>query len=484
VSVDPGRQRADTIVIGAGPGGAISAALLAEAGRDVLLLEEGPHLPLDSASHFSRDEIAQKYRNGGITVGMGRAKVSYVEGCCVGGGSEVNRGLYQRTPPEVLEAWRREFAVEALDEAQMRLHHEACERIACVSDLQGPAPAPSLKLAEGAARMGWSSVAVPRLVSYAIDPATGAVLSRKQSMSETFVPRFVKAGGRLLPETRALRLSHHGGYWRVRARMGGPGQAAVGVDLEGGNVIVAGGPIQTPALLRRSGITRKIGNTLRFHPMVKLVAQFAEEVNTPGQLDPVHQIKHFDPQFSMGCSISAPPTLALIMIDHPEHFEEVDQNWRHLAIYYVQTTGGQGTVRTLPGFHDALVRARYNATDMRKLAEGLRKLGECLYAAGATALYPGIAGMPMLRSPGDLNRIPTELPARQAGLATFHLFATCPMGEKEGRCATDSFGKVRGADGLYVNDASLLPGPTVVNPQGTVMAIAHRNALRFLENRR
>jgi choline dehydrogenase-like flavoprotein len=218
--------------------------------------------------------------------------------------------------------------------------------------------------------------------------------------------------------------------------------------------------------------------------MVKLVAQFAEEVNTPGQLDPIHQIKHFDPQFSMGCSISAPPTLALIMIDHPEHFHEVDRNWRHLAIYYVQTTGGQGTVRTLPGFHDALVRARYNAADMRNLAEGLRKLGECLYVAGATALYPGVAGMPVLRSPGDLDRIPTELPAGQAGLATFHLFATCPMGEEESRCATDSFGKVRGADRLYVNDASLLPGPTVVNPQGTVMAIAHRNTLRFLENRR
>jgi choline dehydrogenase-like flavoprotein len=57
------------------------------------------------------------------------------------------------------------------------------------------------------------------------------------------------------------------------------------------------------------------------------------------------------------------------------------------------------------------------------------------------------------------------------------------MGEDGAHCATDSFGKVRGADGLYVNDASLLPGPTVVNPQGTVMAIAHRNALRFLDAR-
>jgi hypothetical protein len=104
---------------------------------------------------------------------------------------------------------------------------------------------------------------------------------------------------------------------------------------------------------------------------------------------------------------------------------------------------------------------------MRDLAAGLRALGECLFAAGAVALYPGIAGAPVLRSPADLAKIPPELPARATSLSTFHLFATCPMGEDNARCATDSF-----------------PGPTVVNPQGTVMAVAHRNALRFLEARR
>jgi choline dehydrogenase-like flavoprotein len=477
----PDRLRAEIVVIGAGPGGVITAALLAQAGRDVLLVEEGPHLSLESAPHFSRDEIAQKYRNGGITVAMGAAKVAYVEGRCVGGGSEVNRGLYQRTPPEVLDGWRKEFAIDGLSEAEMQLHHEACEQIARVADLPGPAPPLSQKLAEGATRLGWKAVAVPRLVSYVRDAATGEVHGRKQSMSETFVPRFLAAGGRLLPETRVLRLTRHAGRWQVRARQGGDGRAPCRLELMADTVIVACGATQTPALLRRSGFTRNIGDTLRFHPMVKAVARFAEEINPPGQPDPVHQIKEFDPRFSLGCSISSPPTLALSMVDHPEHLGEIDRHWRHLAIYYAQATGGRGMVRPVPGFHDALVRSQYNATDMRDLAAGLRALGECLFAAGAVALYPAIAGAPVLRSPADLARLPAELPAGATSLSTFHLFATCPMGEDPVRSATDSFGRVRGADGLYVNDTSLLPGPTVVNPQGTVMAIAHRNALRFLE---
>src|ERR1051326_822432 len=115
-------------VIGSGPGGAITAALLAEAGRDVLLIEEGPFYQLESCEPFSKTEMLQKYRNGGQTVALGRNKVAYVEGRCVGGGSEINSGLYHRTPPEILELWRKEFRVESLTEEVLRPHFEACER--------------------------------------------------------------------------------------------------------------------------------------------------------------------------------------------------------------------------------------------------------------------------------------------------------------------------------------------------------------------
>ena len=108
--------RAEIVVVGSGPGGAITACLLAEAGRDVLLIEEGQFLPLESCAPFSQDELEQKYRNGGQTVALGKNKITYVEGCCVGGGSEINSGLYHRTPPDILERWRKEFHVEALSE--------------------------------------------------------------------------------------------------------------------------------------------------------------------------------------------------------------------------------------------------------------------------------------------------------------------------------------------------------------------------------
>ena len=64
---------------------------------------------------------------------------------------------------------------------------------------------------------------------------------------------------------------------------------------------------------------------------------------------------------------------------------------------------------------------------------------------------------------------------------TIHLFSTCPMGEDLKRCAVDSFGKVHGHTNLFVNDASLLCTAPGVNPQGTIMGIARRNAVHFAD---
>ncbi len=75
---------AEVAVIGSGPGGAVTAMLCAEAGKSVLLVEEGQNLPLHWPEHFSRDEILHKYRNAGVNVALGSTQIAYVEGCCVG----------------------------------------------------------------------------------------------------------------------------------------------------------------------------------------------------------------------------------------------------------------------------------------------------------------------------------------------------------------------------------------------------------------
>lgn len=473
-----GDLSADIVVIGSGPGGAVAATLFAEAGKSVLMLEEGEDLPLDSAAHFSREEILQKYRTGGIGVAFGRDKVAYVEGRCVGGGSEINRGLYHRTPEHVLERWRRDFAVDDLTTDGLAPHFAECEATARVEYLPGAAPQLSQRLGDGAATLGWQAIEAPRLVCYDGIGKPG----RKQSMSETFVPRFAQASGRLLANTRARRLQRSASKWRIAARHG-PAGAVRDVEIVADTVFVACGAVQTPALLRRSGLRHNIGNSLRLHPMLKVVAEFPDEINGRGDLDPVHQIKQFEPEIGMGCSISQPPMLGLALAAHPEAAARISQEWRRMGIYYVQTTGGRGTVRNLPFFDDAFTTFGQTPREAVRFWKGLAKLVEALFAAGAVAVYPAIPGVPALRSPADLYLYGQPDRLGDGSMTSVHVFSSCPMGENRAVCATDSHGRVHDVDGLYISDASLLCGPTSVNPQGTVMAVSHRNAVHALASR-
>src|SRR5205807_2984528 len=120
------------------------------------------------------------------------------------------------------------------------------------------------------------------------------------------------------------------------------GHRALRIQAE--TLFVCGGAVQTPALLRRSGITENIGNSLRLHPTVKMTAKFSEPVNSAQMGVPVHQVKEYAPRMTFGCSISTPPYLALGLINHADCADEIRENWPYLANYYVMVAAeGRGT---------------------------------------------------------------------------------------------------------------------------------------------
>jgi choline dehydrogenase-like flavoprotein len=469
--------RTELVVIGSGPGGALTACLAAEAGRDVLLLEEGPYIAPDRTPPFTRAEMIEKYRCGGITVAMGAAKVTYVEGCCVGGASEINSGLYHRTPPEILAEWRDQLGAQHLRVEDLEPHFAALEHELSVGNLPGPAPLASLKLRDGATALGWRAIEAQRWFQYHAEPGLPPT---KQTMTRTFIPRFLAAGGKLLPNCRIDRLRRDGSQWRlscVYLDSDGPKSSTIHAP----DVFVAGGAVQTPALLQRSRIASRAGRRLRLHPTLKVVARFPEQVNSLDMGVPVHQVPHFAPRYRFGCAISSPPFLAIALNDHPDHEHDLANEWPRMACYYAMTRGGSGSVRTLPYYRDPLVRYRLNTSEIAELSEALVQLCRCLFAAGAETLFPTIAGCPTLRSPADLEKLASYVVEPRLNLTTVHLFASCPLGEDRQQCVVDSFGRVHGVPHLHLADASMLGGPTSVNPQATIMALARRNVLDYLQ---
>ena len=216
--------------------------------------------------------------------------------------------------------------------------------------------------------------------------------------------------------------------------------------------------------------------------MVRIVAKFAEPVNVPSFGVPVVQIEEFKPAMTIGCSYSAPPHLAMWLEGSPEDVRRSLEQWERLAVFYVKVCGqGAGTVRTMPIFGDALVRYRTHANDFAALSEGLSRLTSALFAAGAIEVHSPLPGAEPLRNASEADGLRGVLNPRNASLSAIHLHSSVRMGSDSRGCGADSFGRLWGADNVMVNDSSLLPTSPGVNPQGTILAIARRNATRWLD---
>lgn len=478
MAAPPPRIGAEVAVVGSGAGGAVTASRLATAGRDVLVLEEGPRFDPDAVEPFSLEELATRYRHRGLSASLGSPAIAFAEGRCVGGSTEVNSGLYHRLPGEMVARWARRYAIDEFDEPALDRYAEELEADLGVSRVDGAPPRSSQVLQDGADALGWRAVEFARVYR-----KEGEGTAVKQTMSRTLVPRAEAAGARVLADCRVRRiLRADRGRGRAvgldveRTRPDGTRETLV---VEAEQVVVCAGAIQTPALLQRSGVRGVVGRGLKVHPTVKVAARFLEPMDRAEV--PMHRITEFAPHLTIGGSASRRGHLALALAETGLPHADALAHWEDVAVYYAAIrSDGQGRVTALPGTRAPLVTYRLTDGDLSRLARGLVHVGDALLAAGAVELHPSIVGGPIVRDRAGLVQWWDALTRRRANLMTVHMTSSVRMGEDPRRTGTDSFGRIHHVDGLRVNDASLLPDAPGVNPQGAVMAIAARNADHLL----
>ena len=464
----------DVVIIGSGAGGAVTAATLARAGRDVTVVEEGPWVDPDALEPFSLDEMVAKYRHQGGSAALGAPLVAYAEGRCIGGSTEINSGLWHRLPAALAEEWRHRHAIEEFTPDVLDAYADRIEQDLSVSKVPGDPPASSAVLERGATALDWRSVEFARVFRYDQDQR-----GTKQTMARTFIPRAVKSGATVLPDCRVDRLVRKGDrIVAVRCTRRREDGTDEDLTIRAQHVFVCGGAIQTPALLQRSGIRANIGSGLKLHPTIRVAARFLHPLDHADV--PMHRITEFGPALEIGGSASRRSHVALALSDSTADYGDAMDDWENVSVYYAATHDGVGRVTTLPGLRSPLVTYRLTEADMSRLARGLLLLGEALLAAGATELYPSITGAPVVRRREDLVRWWDAVNRSRSNLMTVHMTSSVRIGEDRARTGADSFGRIWGVRNLRVNDASLLPDAPGVNPQSTIMTIALRNADHFL----
>lgn len=467
-------------VIGSGPGGMTAAKRLTDDGFNVTLFEKGPYLTQQAGPvPYSVAEMDTKYTDKGITVALGRANVNYVEGSCLGGGSEVNAGLYHRTPKKILEDWRVTYGIEFAEESKLEEHFKLNETILNVGLMPFPAPAASQKIYDGAKKLGWECSEAPRWYKYTSDSDKGIFSGVRQSMTEAVLPAINKANLKIIYNTNVSKIWEINSQKVVVEFSNETSTKKITKDFNA--IFISCGAVGTPHLLKKSKLGPKhVGKNLKLHTSIKATARFPDKVNGIGAGIPVHQVKEFAPDFSIGGAISNLPFLAAGLSDNGVNPLQLSSNWHHYATYYSAITLGEGKVISLPFVDKPLVMFDVGKDGLELLTKALKKLCELLFAAGAIEVFPSLKNFSSLSSLEDIKKLPSTIDPKQASLMTIHMMGTCPIGTTNKSCV-DLSGKLKGTNNIYITDASIIPTALGVNPQGTIMALSSFIASKFCE---
>jgi choline dehydrogenase-like flavoprotein len=304
-------------------------------------------------------------------------------------------------------------------------------------------------------------------------------------MSLTLLPQAEQNGARILTNCRVrMLIKQKNRITGVLANMIHDDGKEELIKIEAEHIFVCAGATETPSLLRRSDLRFHIGDSFRIHPMLKVAAQFNDNVNAHKSVMPLLQVKEFWPEISLGGAFFAPGHLAMLLSENWPENNLLMHKFNNMALFYVAVRGtGTGTIRSsLSGEDTTAIKYNISSEDLRHLSKGLARLSALLLAGGATAVYPAVYGIePIEDEISAIRWLDQLLPKTGLSLTTIHAFSSCPIGQRIERCAADSFGKVNHMENLYINDGSMIPDSPGVNPQGTIMAFARRNALHFVE---
>ncbi len=490
--------RAEACVIGSGAGGAVVAKELQEAGLKVVLLEEGPYVTLENLPVSDMAKTSELiYRDGGTLVILGKPSIIYTEGRVVGGSTFMNGGMCWRTPPKILKQWQWQAGLADFSADKMTRHFERVEAIIQARPMIAEARNRDGELFKlGADRLGYKIQENIRSQNHCVGAnqcMAGCPTGAKQSTATTYVPAFLQAGGELYTRCRVHEILTQGNRAvGVAARFidAKTGKAGRRLTVRAPIVVCSAGAVQTPALLKRSGIRDaggQLGRNLMVHPNAKVVAVFNERIEAWKGVNQSHQIvEFFEEGILMAINFVPPGILAMILpAKIPDVLQVLQDEYHHMingAVLIDDT--GTGRVRTGP-LGSVWPTYDINAHDFRKTLRAVALMCEVFFAAGAKKCYLPFHEPWVIHGVDEIQKIfSSNIKPQDVEMMTLHIMGTARMGSDPRASVVDSHGECHNVSGLFVADASVFPSAIGVNPQITIMALATRTAEFIAEHRR
>ena len=503
----------DAVVVGSGSGGGVVAGVLAKAGHKVLVLEKGGYSARNNLSLLEGPTMDQMYLSGGL-VAANDMSVLILSGSTVGGGSAINWSACIKTPQHVCKEWCDRHHLELFESELYREAMDAvCGRMGVQSQIEDEGFNNAI-LRRGCQEMGYPVSNIPRNSPpdhYCGWCCMGCKDGKKRGTSETWLVDLVKSGnGAILPGCQAIKVLHKKKEGRDRKIASG---VAFEFEYKGAKdicvveskvTIVACGALNTPELLKRSGLKNgNIGKHLHLHPVTMAWGYFPDapgpevwpeahkksyEGGIMTAMSPV--VAEFE-KSGYGAVIQTPSlhpgmfSIVMPWVSGTDIKDRMRKFSRTAHVFALARDQGSGTV-----YSPSSISYQMEDVDEENLKKGIDKVLRILAAAGAEEIGTHHSKGRTLNvkqvSYQEFDKFVKEESSRPlTGLATplcsAHQMGSCRMGSSPKESVVNQTGETWEMEGLYVADASVFPTALGVNPMITVQAIAYCTAQSVLE---
>jgi len=499
----PHTVNCDVAIVGTGAGAGITAELLTKAGLNVVLLEEGP---LKTSTDFNQKEsqaYADLYQEGGTRATLDKS-LTILQGRCVGGTTVVNWTSSFRTPDATLKFWQEQYGLSDFTTAALAPWFEQAERRLNMVPWE---VAPNLNneiLRTGAHKLGIAAHVIPRNVNACWNLGScglGCPTNAKQSMLVTTIPTALEAGAQLFYLTRAEKFEIENGEVKslecVGVTANGTPVPHKTLRIQARHYVVAGGAINSPALLKRSKAPDPhdlLGKRTFLHPVAFSAAVFEQDVEPWAGAPQSIYVDHFlnvDPiDGPAGFKIEATPlhpglasklmgnmgpTLAARFKDYPK-----TQMMLSLVRDGFHPESAGGTVYLKP---DGTPTLHYPLNDfvLDAFRRAMVAMAEIQFAAGAKMVRPvheqAQEYSSLTEAKAGIAKL--EMTPQMTGAGSAHVMGGCTMAGSEDKGVVRPDGLHWQVKNLSVHDGSVFPTSIGANPQLSIYGTVNRMATQL-----
>ncbi|XWX04151.1 GMC family oxidoreductase [Aggregatilineales bacterium SYSU G02658] len=481
---------ADVLVIGSGAGGGVAAAELAAAGFDVLIVEKGDYYP---DAELTGDEVKSTQtlfdKRGALSTKD--TTMMILAGSTLGGGTTVNWSGSLRTPENVLQEWARDYGFEGAVTPEYQASMDAVSRRVNVNTDECALNPNTALLVKGAEALSYPVEVIPRNVKGCEDCGYcgyGCSFGAKQGTLRTFLPDAVAHGARIVVRAEVRHITHEhgtatGAVLDVTDRQGSTHRVTVKAKA----VVMAAGTINTPAILRRSGLTHhNIGAHVHLHPTTVIFSIFDEPVRTWQGASLTRVVKSFNNQDGKGYGVvietapAHPGLTAAVMpwrsaADHKRLVAQME----HVGNLIIINRDFHGGRVSIDRHGQPVVEYQLHPYDRAHLQKGVLEAIKIHHAAGARQIFsPHNDATSYQAGNGRLEDFLQRVEAKglkpnDFALLCAHQMSSCRIAASPQLGATRPDGQLWELKNCFVVDGSALPTATGVNPMLSILTLAH-----------